>query len=289
VLAHNCLYGGTHDFLSPDFSGFGLSYSFMDAAEPDTWKPALRPNTKAIYVESITNPLMQVGDLKAVVAFAREHGLVSMIDGTFASPVNFRPREIGFDVVLHSCTKYLNGHNDMVGGCVIGSAELVERVRHRLNHLGGAMDPHACFLLHRGLKTLAVRVRYQNESAMKLARFLENHRAVGRVNYPGLESHPHHRRARDLFSGFSGMVSFELKRGEPAARKLLGRVRLPINAPSLGGPESLITQPARTSHVGMAPDARRRLGIADGLVRLSVGLEATDDLIADFEQALAEL
>ncbi len=286
LLAHQCLYGGTHDFVTHDLADFGISYSFMDADKPDTWKASLRPNTKAVYVESITNPLLQVADLKAVTAFAKAHGLVSLIDNTFASPVNFHPRDIGFDLVLHSCTKYLNGHNDIVGGAVVGTAEMVERIRHRLNHLGGTMDPHACFLLHRGLKTLAIRVRYQNESANKIAKFLSGHRAVATVNYPGLETHPQHRRARELFSGFGGMISFEPKGGAAAAQKLLETVTLPYNAPSLGGAESLMTLPAKTSHVGMDAAQRRQLGITDGLIRFSVGLESTDDLIADLEQAL---
>src|SRR6202011_165324 len=165
----------------------------------------------AIYVETVSNPLMGVADLRAVVEFAAAHGLVSIIDNTFASPMNFRPAEAGFDLSLHSCTKYLNGHTDIVAGAVIGRASLVEKVAHKLNHLGGILDPHACFLLHRGMKTLAVRVRHQNESALKVARWMEQHRAISRVNYPGLESHSNHLRACELFDGFGGVVSFELE------------------------------------------------------------------------------
>src|SRR5206468_143998 len=170
----------------------------------------LRPNTRGIYVETIGNPLLQVPDLQAVVEFAKAHGLVSLVDNTFASPVNFRPAEWGFDLSLHSCTKYLNGHSDIVAGAVIGRRDLVNKVKHRLDHLGGSLDPHAAFLLHRGMKTLAVRVRYQNESALRIAQFLESHPAVEHVYYPGLESHDGYQRARDLFNGCGGVLSFEL-------------------------------------------------------------------------------
>ena len=286
LLVQDCIYGGTHDFITKDFSGFGIEFEFIDLDDPKSWKVKLRPNTKAIYVETMTNPLLQVGDLQAVVKFAREHRIVSLIDNTFASPVNFRPSEWGFDVSLHSCTKYLNGHSDIAAGAVIGRSSLVDRIKHRLDHLGGSLDPHAAFLLHRGMKTLAVRVKYQNESTLKIARFLESHRAVARVNYPGLESHPRHQRARELFEGFGGVLSFELKGGVPAAERFMRHTSLPILAPSLGGVETLITRPATTSHSGMSPMDRQRLGITDSLIRLSVGIEATEEMIEDFDQAL---
>jgi cystathionine beta-lyase/cystathionine gamma-synthase len=287
LLIQDCLYGGTHDFVTRDLASFGIHYSFINADEPATWREQLRPTTKAIYVEAMTNPLLQVGDLEAAVRFAREHGLVSMIDNTFPSPVNFRPCERGFDLSLHSATKYLNGHSDIVAGAVIGRATLVESITHRLNHLGGTMDPHAAFLLHRGLKTLAVRMRQHNESALRIARLLEEHPAVLCVNYPGLKSHPRHERACKLFSGFSGMLSFELKGGLEPAERFMKAVRLPVVAPSLGGVETLVTLPATTSHSGMSPEDRRRLGISDGLIRVSIGIESTDDLLEDFSRALA--
>jgi cystathionine beta-lyase/cystathionine gamma-synthase len=221
-----------------------------------------------------------------VVEFAKAHGLVSLIDNTFASPVNFRPAERGFDLSLHSATKYLNGHSDIVAGAVIGRAGLVEKVKQKLDHLGGSLDPHAAFLLHRGMKTLALRVGHQNQSALKIAEFLEKHDAVGKVNYPGLASSPYHARARELFDGFGGMLSFELKGGKDAAESFFRRVRLPVLAPSLGGVETLLTRPATTSHLGMSAEDRKRLGITDGLIRVSVGIEATEDLIEDFGQAL---
>jgi cystathionine beta-lyase/cystathionine gamma-synthase len=286
LLAQDCLYGGTHDFLTRDLPGMGIAYDFIDGNDPDSWKAKLRPTTRVIYVETMTNPLLQVADLEAVVSFAKAHGLVSVVDNTFASPINFRPPEIGFDLSLHSCTKYLNGHSDIVAGAIIGRSRLVEKITHKLNHLGGSLDPHACFLLHRGMKTLAVRMTYQNESALKIARFLDGHEAVAQVNYPGLENHPGHQRAKELFEGFSGMLSFELKGGMEAAERFMAKTTLPVIAPSLGGIETLLTRPATTSHSGMPPDERRRLGISDGLIRLSVGIEATEDLIADFAQAL---
>ncbi|HYR90894.1 MAG TPA: aminotransferase class I/II-fold pyridoxal phosphate-dependent enzyme [Terriglobia bacterium] len=286
LLAQDCLYGGTHDFITRDLGAFGIAYTFINADDSDSWKRQLRPNTKGIYVETMTNPLLQVPDLPAVVQFAKANGLVSMIDNTFASPVNFRPVDRGFDLSLHSCTKYLNGHSDIVAGAVIGRGDLVTKVKHRLDHLGGSLDPHAAFLLHRGMKTLAVRVRFQNESTLKIARFLEGHPAVVRVNYAGLESHPRHARARELFDGFGGVLSFELKGGVEEAQKFMSNITLPIVAPSLGGVETLITRPVTTSHSGMSAEDRQRLGISDRLIRLAVGIEATDDLIQDFSRAL---
>ena len=287
LLAQDCLYGGTHDLLTADLPALEIGTDFIDAGDPASWREQLTSRTRAIYVETVSNPLMNVGDLRAVVEFATAHGLVSIIDNTFASPVNFRPAEAGFDLSLHSCTKYLNGHSDIVAGAVIGRASLVEKVAHKLNHLGGVLDPHACFLLHRGMKTLAVRVRYQNESALKLARFLETHPKVRQVNYPGLERSPDHLRACELLDGFGGMLSFELEGGVAAADRFIDHVTLPISAPSLGGVESLITRPATTSHSGMTPEERAGAGIAEGLIRFSVGLEATEDLVEDFERALA--
>ena len=286
LLAQGCLYGGTHDFITKDFATFGISYDFIDGDDPDSWKLKLRSNTKAIYVETLTNPLLQVADLEAVVKFAREHGLISLIDNTFASPINFRPPEWGFDLSIHSCTKYLNGHSDIVAGAVIGHVDLIEKIMHKLNHLGGSLDPHACFLLHRGIKTLAVRMKYQSESALKIASFLEDHQMTKKVNYPGLESHPQHQRASELFDGFSGMLSFELNGDVDAADRFIQNTTLPIVAPSLGGVETLITRPVTTSHSGMSLEDQQTLGISDNLIRVSVGIEATEDLIEDFNQAM---
>lgn len=286
LLAQNCLYGGTHDFLTRDFPSFGLSFDFIASDDPQSWNKQLRSATKAIYVESFTNPLLQAIDLREVIRFAREHGLITIIDNTFASPYNFRPPEWGFDLSIHSATKYLNGHSDIVAGAVIGRAMLVEKITRKLNHLGGSLDSHAAFLLHRGLKTLGVRMRHQNDSALRIAEFLEQHPSVARVNYPGLKSHPAFRRVREMFDGTSGMLSFELKGGVEAADYFMANVQLPLIAPSLGGVETLITRPATTSHSGMVPEERRSLGISDGLIRVSIGLENTAELIEDFSQSL---
>jgi cystathionine beta-lyase/cystathionine gamma-synthase len=242
-----------------------------------------------LLVETITNPLMRVGLLPEIVDFARNEGLVTVIDNTFASPVNFRPLAAGFDLVFHSATKYLGGHSDLVGGCVMGRAELIDRVRHTLNHYGGSLDPNSGFLLARGIKTLALRVRAQNDNAMALAGFLAGHPEVAAVNYPGLASHPDHTHAAALLSGFGGMLSLRLRGGEAAAQALLDAVRLPYVAPSLGGVETLITRPATTSHAGMRPEDRERLGITADLIRVSCGIEGTQDLIDDFDQALAKI
>jgi cystathionine beta-lyase/cystathionine gamma-synthase len=289
LLAQSSLYGGTYDFITKDFEHFGIEYDLIDGDKPETWKSKLKANTRAIYAESITNPLIQVCDLKAVVKFARENKIISMIDNTFASPVNFRPPELGFDLSLHSCTKYMNGHNDIVAGAAIGKKELIEKFSHMLGHLGGTLDPHTCYLLHRGLKTLALRMRYQNESAQKIAKFLETEPKVLKVNYPGLESSPYNQRAKELFEGFGGMISFELK-GPPAlAEKLISNLTIPNYAPSLGGVETLIILPSKTSHAGLTIKEKQALGISDGLIRLSVGVENTDDLTEDFHQALSKL
>jgi cystathionine beta-lyase/cystathionine gamma-synthase len=286
LLIQDCLYGGTHDFVTKDLRSFGITFDFIDGGNPESWNRQLRHNTRAIYVETMSNPLLQVPDLAGIVAFAKANSLVSLVDNTFASPVNFRPAEHGFDLSLHSCTKYLNGHSDIVAGAVIGRADLVNKVKHRLDHLGGSLDPHAAYLLHRGMQTLALRVRHQNESAMTIARFLKAHTATDRVHYAGLETHPRHAQARELFDGFAGVLSFELKGGVEVAQRFMSRVVLPIRAPSLGAVQTLITRPATTSHLGLSREDRHRLGISDHLIRLSVGIEATEDLIQDFKQAL---
>ncbi len=289
ILAGDCLYGGTHDFLTQHAEDLGLSYSFVDAQNPAAWKPALRPNTKLFLVETITNPLMRVPPLREVVGFARKEGLTTVIDNTFASPVNFRPLSNGFDVSFHSATKYLNGHSDLVAGCVLGSRKTVDRVRRTLNHYGGTLDPHAGFLLARGIKTLALRVKAQNANGLALARFLVSHPKVREVNYAGLETHPDHAHARDLLSGFGGMLSLRLKNGSEAAQRLLAAVRIPFVAPSLGGVETLITRPAFSSHAGMSRPDRERIGVTEELVRVSCGIESAEDLVDDFRQALEQV
>ena len=286
LMAQDCLYGGTMTFLTRDFADFGMSVGFFAGNDPDSWEKCLKPETRAIHVEPMTNPLLEVADLEAVVAFAKAHQLVSIIDNTFASPVNFRPLTMGFDVVIHSCTKYLNGHSDIVAGGVVASAEIIKRVTHRLNHLGASLDPHACFLLHRGIKTLALRVKQQNKNALQLANFLVNHARIEAVHYPGLKTHPQHARASRLFAGCGGVLSFEIAGGVADANRLMARLHRPVIAPSLGGVETLVTRPVQTSHSGMTPEQRRSAGISDKLIRVAVGIEDGDDLCADFAQAL---
>ena len=289
LLASDCLYGGTHDFLTQHAENLGWTYTFVDPQRPETWAAARTPSTKVFLVETIANPLVRVAKLRDVVAFARQEGLTTVIDNTFASPVNLRPLSIGFDVVFESATKYLNGHNDLVAGAVAGSAELIERVRHTANLYGGSLDPHAGFLLARGLKTLAVRVRAQNQNALALAEFLAEHPKIAQVNYPGLTSHPDHEHAARLLSGFGGMLSVRPAGGLDAAEALIEALRIPYVAPSLGGVESLITRPAATSHSGMSAEDRERIGVTDELIRISTGIEDVADLIADFERALQKV
>ena len=286
LLASDCLYGGTHDFLTGHAADLGWSFSFVDAGRPETWEAARTERTKVFLVETITNPLMRVGRLDQVAEFGKREGIVTVIDNTFASPVNFRPLAAGFDVAFHSATKYLGGHSDLVAGAVTGSADMIERIRETLNLFGGSLDPHAGFLLARGIKTLALRVQAHNANALALARFFEDHPAVAAVNYPGLASHPDHAHAGKLLSGFGGMLSLRPHGGEQAAQALVDAVTLAYAAPSLGGVETLITRPAATSHAGMSPEDRERLGITADLVRISTGIEGTQDLIGDFGRAL---
>ncbi len=289
LIAQNTLYGGTYDLITHDFPKLGIEFDLVDGDDAAAWEARLRPNTRAIYVETMTNPVLQVADLKGIAAFARRHGLISLIDNTFATPVNFRPVDAGFDLSLHSATKYLNGHADIVGGAIAGRAETIERIRHKLNHFGGCMDPHAAFLLNRGLKTLALRVRYQNESTLRIAQFLQSRPEVARVNYPGLETHPRHQRARELFSGFGGVLSFELRASAESADRFMKNTTIPIVAPSLGGVQTLLTRPATTSHAGLSREERLTAGISDGLIRMSVGIEDTGEIIDDLAAALATL
>jgi cystathionine beta-lyase/cystathionine gamma-synthase len=286
VIAHNSVYGGMQSWFEHDGPKLGITCTRIDAKTAEGWEQAVRPETKVVYVESITNPLMEVLDLEAIVRFARRHGLTSIIDNTFTSPVNFRPHDIGFDISVHSATKYLNGHSDVIAGAVAGTRAHIERVLHVLNHMGGSLDPHACFLLERGMKTLALRVERQNASALRVARALAAHPKVRRVNYAGLEADPGSTIARKLFAGCGGMLSFYTQTAAQAAR-FLERVLIPIHAASLGGLETLVVRPSRSSHLGLTAEERGRIGVTDDLIRVSVGIESADELVGDFEQALA--
>lgn len=277
------LYGGTYHLVVTELARFGVETSF--ARTPAEFAAAVRPNTRVLYVESPSNPLLQCVDLAALAKLARERGLLSVIDNTFASPINQNPIELGIEAVVHSGTKYLNGHSDVNAGVAVSNREVIRRTTECALSLGGMLDAHACYQLERGLKTLALRVRQQNENAGKLARLLQSHPAVARVIYPGLPNHPDHAVAARQMYGFGGMLSFELR--DPArVDRVLGGFELVTPALSLGGVETLVTVPSRTSHRTMSPEERQRAGISDGLMRVSVGIEDVEDLAADFEQAL---
>ncbi|HTL55268.1 MAG TPA: PLP-dependent aspartate aminotransferase family protein [Candidatus Limnocylindrales bacterium] len=277
------LYGGTFHFVAAELTAFGVEITF--AATLDEFKAAVRSNTRVVYVESPSNPLLRCVDLSAISAMARQHRLLSIIDNTFATPINQNPIEHGIDAVAHSATKYLNGHSDVNAGVVVASKEIIRKLTEYAVSHGGTLDAHACSQLERGLKTLAIRVNVQNENAGRLARFLQNHPAVGRVNYPGLPEHPDYAVAKRQMRGFGGMLSFEL-RHSGQVNQMLERFQLATPALSLGGVETLVCVPSQTSHRTMSREEREKAGISEGLVRVSVGVEDADDIVEDFEQAL---
>jgi cystathionine beta-lyase/cystathionine gamma-synthase len=286
VVASSRLYGATHALLSSELPRRGVETTFVDPDEGD-WEGAMRPNSKVVFLEIPTNPTLRIMDPRPVVEMARARGLTVMCDATFASPVNFQTLSVGIDVVIQSATKYLGGHSDLIAGAVSGRKEFIDRVT-RMSHLyGPALDPHNAFLLDRGIRTLDTRVRTHNANAGTIAQWFERRPGVARAIYPGLASHPDHELAQELFSGFGGMVSIVLEGGGEAADRFMRRLRLAMAAPSLGGVETLVSQPRWTSHAGLSADERETQGIPDGFVRLSIGLENPEDLIADFDQALA--
>lgn len=288
LLAQRPLYGATQHFIGDELVKLGSRSTHFDVRDPDSWPELVGPESRAIYVEAISNPLLDVADHRKIAAFAKERGLVSIIDNTFATPVNFRPLELGFDVVVHSATKYLNGHSDVCAGAIISSRDRIGSIKAWLDIMGGTADPEACYLLRRGLRTLSLRVERQNQSALSLAKFLEHQPAVVRVRYPGLPSHADHSVALQLFSGFGGMIACELEGGESAAQRFVRSLKVATHSASLGGVETLVTIPAKTSHAGLSRKARTESGIADGLVRISTGIEHIEDLRRDFEQALSQ-
>src|SRR5512140_3754053 len=288
VVASDDVYGGTFRIFDKVFRRAGIEFSYVDMTDPANVERALRPRTRLVWIESPTNPMLKIVDLAAVAALARARGATTVVDNTFATPYFQRPLEHGIDVVTHSTTKYLNGHSDVVGGAVMtNDAALHDRLRFLQNAVGGVPGPMDAFLVLRGLKTLHVRMARHAENAMRVARHLEGHRDVERVIYPGLESHPQHALAARQMSGFGGMLAFVLRGGLDAARAFLRSVRIFACAESLGGVESLIEHPAIMTHASVPPETRARLGIADGLIRVSCGIEDAGDLIADLEQALA--
>jgi cystathionine beta-lyase len=287
VLFQADLYGGTHHFLSVELPRMGIDYTLVPHADPAALEAAVRGNTRAVYVETPSNPLFHVVDLAAVAAMARRHGLVSIADNTFATPINQNPLALGFDLVVHSGTKYLNGHSDLNCGAVAGSRALMEKVRERAVDFGTTLNVYDCFLLERGMKTLALRMARHNANAAALAGFLAGHRLVSRVFYPGLPDHPGHDIAARQMRGFGGMLSFELDCPPRRARKAVAGLELILEAVSLGGVESLICFPCETSHAKMPREERLRQGISDTLIRFSAGIEDVADLMEDLDRAFA--
>ena len=288
VVAGDDLYGGTYRLFTKVLSRFGLSFSFVDPSDPDALRGAMRKETKLVWIETPTNPLLKVVDIAKAAEIARAGGAWLGVDNTFATPCLQRPFDLGATFVVHSTTKYLGGHSDVVGGgVVVKDAELHQRLAFHQNAVGAVPGPWDCFLTLRGIKTLHLRMARHCENAERVAAFLAEHPKVARVHYPGLPSHPGHAVARRQMARMGGMVSFELRGGVEAGRALCTRTRVFQLAESLGGVESLIEQPATMTHASVAPEARRAAGLADGLVRLSVGVEDTDDLLADLEQGLA--
>jgi cystathionine gamma-lyase len=289
VVAMDDLYGGTRRlFQRVRQRSAGLEFTFADLSDMAAVQASVRPNTRLIWIETPSNPTLRLVDLAAVARFARERKLLTAVDNTFATPWSQRPLELGCDIVVHSATKFLNGHSDMVGGvAVVGEAELAERLGFLQNSIGAVGGPFDSFLALRGLKTLPLRMRQSSESALAIARRLEKHPRVERVLYPGLESHPQHALARrQMQNGFSGIVTFFIRGGLEPARRFLERCEIFAIAESLGGVESLIDHPGIMTHASVPEDQRRALGISDALIRMSVGIEDTDDLITDLEQAL---
>jgi cystathionine gamma-synthase len=280
-------YKKTLEFCSQYLQRFGVTCTIVPFGDYGALDRAVRRSTRFIFSESPTNPYLNIFDLPRLRAIARRHGVLTVIDSTFATPINQRPLEWGVDLVIHSATKYLAGHNDILAGAVLGSRALIEPIRLLHKAFGGVLDPHCSYLLVRGLKTLPLRVERQNQTALKLARFLEGHPRVERVYYPGLASHPHHAIAKEQMSGFGGVVSFDIRGNLATAKRVMDRLRLCSIAPSLGGVETLITHPATVTYYRETRKQRYALGITDTLFRVAVGVEDADDLIADLDQALA--
>ena len=289
IVSVRDVYGGTFVLLNSFLPLFGVETTFVDTISFDDMEEAVRDNTKLIFVESPTNPMLKIVDLARVGKLGKKVGVKTAIDNTFSSPYNQQPVKFGFDVIIHSATKYLGGHNDLTAGIVCGEEAFIKEAKDTLKILGGVLDPHCAFLLLRGIKTLAVRVEKQNRNGMEVAKYLESHPKVDKVYYPGLESHPQHKIAKRQMTGFGDVVSFELKRDLETTIKFVDSMRLAFLTPSLGGTETLITQPATTSHYKVPKEERLKQGITDSFIRLSLGIEDAEDVIADLEQALEKV
>ena len=288
VIAFDDLYGGTKRLFNSVFQKFGINFDFVDARDTNNVRKAIKPKTKLIWLETPTNPLLKLCDIREISEVAKEKDILVVVDNTFASPFFQKPLDLGADIVVHSTTKYIAGHSDVVGGTVmVSNDELFEKLKFIQNAVGAIQSPFDSYLVIRGIKTLAIRMRTHEENAKAVAYFLENHPKVKRVIYPGLESHPQHELAKKQMSGFGGIVTFEIKGGLPAAKKFLERLNIFLLAESLGGVESLAEHPATMTHASIPKEELDKIGITEGLIRLSVGIEDKNDLINDLEQALA--
>lgn len=286
LLASKWIYGGTLKLFDEEFGRFGITVTYVDPTNPRVWRKSIKKTTRAIFVESPVNPTIRVLDLGPIAAIAKEFGVALLVDSTFASPINFRPIEHGADLVITSATKYLNGHSDVIAGAVAGTRSVIEEIVRLMRVWGQAIDPHAAWLIDRGLKTLAVRMERHNANGLAVAEFLAGHKNVAGVGYAGLESHPDHEIAARTLDGYGGMVGLTLKGGNTAVERFLRRLRLFVHAPSLAGVESLVSDPRYTSHKGQTSAQLAAAEIGEGFVRLSCGIEDAEDLIADLEQAL---
>lgn len=285
VVLQQTLYGGTYNLVVEEFKKYGITYSFTDGWKPADFETKIKKNTKVIYLETPSNPLLTITDLSAVAEIAKKYGLISIIDNTFASPVNQNPIDFGIDVVLHSATKYMGGHSDILAGAAASSKEHMDTIFHVAKNFGGSLSDFTVWLLERSIKTMGIRVKAQNENALKMAEFLYAHDVVEAVYYPGLKSHPDHELAKKQMKGFGGMLSFELKTTIDAS-KFLKALKLIKPSMSLAGVESTVVSPTLTSHALLSAEERKKQGINDGLIRFSVGIEEVEDLIKDIEQAL---
>ncbi len=286
VIAQSDLYGTTYKFFTQWLPRYGIEITFIETNNLDEVKKALRPNTKLLYLETPTNPILKLVDLKAMAAWAKTKSIITIVDNTFNSPINLQPLPLGIDVVVHSATKYLCGHADLVCGAVASSADFIRKIYGVRSTLGSIMDAHAAWLLLRGMRSLPIRIERVNQNALRIAEFLQHHKSIKKVYYPFLASHPQYELAMTQMKGGGGIVTFEIKGSEEQACKIVNSLKLFAIAPSLGGLESLVTMPALTTHFEISKEERMRIGVSDQLIRLAIGIENVEDLIADLEQAL---
>ncbi len=286
AIFQNDIYGGTHHLIAKEMDKFGLEYSMLDSLKIEGFAQAIRPNTRLIYIETPSNPLLKIIDIRAMADLAKSKGIISLIDNTFASPINQNPISLGIDVVLHSGTKYIGGHSDLCCGAIVSSEALLTQMRTSAINFGGSLNAQTCYLIERSMKTLALRVGQQSKNALSLAQFLEEQPEVAKVNYPGLESHPDYELAKSQMYAFGGMLSFELKAQDSSG--FLSQLALICPAMSLGGVETTICSPAQTSHAAISAEERAKVGVSDSLMRVSVGIEQVEDLMSDIENALVK-